>query len=339
MPGELEKAVDKDPITKGCVDEIIAHGKNRKKWLVFTAGVDHCTHVMEEIKSRGISCEMVVGTTPDIERASIISRYKRGEIKCLVCVAIFTTGFNCPAIDMLVLMRPMKSPVLYVQCGGRGMRTSTDKENCLVLDFGDVISTLGPIDTIDARILNKKKGEGEAPVKVCPKCKAVNFAGVRICSDCGFEFPFDEGTKLNTKASDEAILSSQQKPVRHAVISTQYSRHKGKDGKKDTLRAKYITYTGDYAQFVCIEHIGFAREKACQWHRQRLPDVKMPNTIDEALKLKYPTASEILTRKNGKYFEVVDVKFNKDELEEILPPLPSSEVMNNYLAECEEIAF
>lgn len=333
--GELEKAIDKDPITKGCVDEIIAHGKNRNKWLVFTAGVEHCLHVMEEIKSRGISCEMVVGTTPPMERASIITRYKCGEIKCLVCVAIFTTGFNCPEIDMLALMRPMKSPVLYVQCGGRGMRTSPGKENCLVLDFGDIISTLGPIDTIDARILNKKKGDGEAPVKICPKCEAVNFAGVRVCSDCGFEFPFDERTKLNTEASGEAILSSQQKPVRHAVISTQYSRHKGKDGKKDTLRVKYVTYTGDYAQFVCIEHTGFAREKSCQWHRQRLPNIKMPNTIDDALKLKYPSASDIFTKKNGKYYEVVEVKFNKDELEEILPPLTDF----NSLAEFEDIGI
>ncbi len=238
---QLQEAVDKDEITKACVDEIIEHGKTRRKWLIFTAGVEHCQHVTDELKSRGVNCEMVVGTTPTKERNSIVNRFKNGDIQALICVACFTTGFNNPEIDMLVFMRPTKSPVLYVQMCGRAMRVFHDKINSLVLDFGGVIANLGPVDTIDARILSKSKNPGDAPIKTCPKCHAVCFAGVRECQDCGFPFPFDDTVKLQATASDAAILSSQQKPLWHKVIATQYSKHKSKTGKADSFRVKYIT--------------------------------------------------------------------------------------------------
>ncbi len=337
ITSQLSKAVDKEEITKACVDEIIERGNDRKKWIVFTVDIEHCTHVRDEIRARGIKCEMVTGKTPTGERDDIFSSYEDGDLQCLVNVAVATTGYNNPKIDMIVWMRPMKSAVLYVQTGGRGMRIHASKSDCLALDFGGVIEELGPIDTIDARIVQKGTGVGEAPIKNCPQCKATVFAGVKICPDCEFQFPFEK-KELKTAASNAAILSIQaEKPFWNKVISTQHSRHKGKNGKKDTLRAKYITYTGDYSQFVCIEHIGFAREKACVWHRVRLPNVPMPSTIDEALGLKYPNVSEVLIQKNGKYFEILAVKLSEDAQDESQPPemLASS----NVLMDCEDIPF
>ncbi len=336
IESQLQKAVDKDDITKACVTELIQYGQDRKKWIVFTSGVEHCRHVTDEIKSRGISCEMITGTTPSLERNSIFQRYKSGEIKCLVNVGVATTGTNIPDIDMLVLMRPTKSPVLYVQIMGRACRVAPNKLNALIIDFTSTISELGPVDTIDARILSKSKNPGDAPVKICPKCHAVCFAGSRECQDCGFPFPFDDIIKLQSKASDAAILSSQQKPLWHKVIATQYSRHKGKNGKADTFRAKYTTYTGDYNEFLGFESLGGVRQHACTWHRKRLPNLTNPYTIDQALKMPYPQADEILVQLQGKYGTVIDIKFKEDGLAEILPPLPTE---NNILAEMEDIPF
>lgn len=338
ITSQLSKAVDKEEITKACVDEIVERGKNRKKWIVFTVDIEHCTHVRDEIRDRGIKCEMVTGKTPTGERDDIFESYEDGDLQCLVNVAVATTGYNNPKIDMIVFMRPMKSPVLYVQCGGRAMRTHPSKEDSLCLDFGGVIDELGPIDTVDARIVNKSSGTGEPPIKSCPQCMAVCFAGVSICQECGFQFPFEK-KELKHTASNSAILSSQEvkeKPFWNKVISTQYSRHKGKGGKKDTLRAKYITFTGDYSQYVCVEHAGFAREKACQWHKTRLPNTPIPNSIDEALSLPYPNASEILVQKNGKYFEILATKFDEPD-EEYIPP--SAIQSGDILADCEEIPF
>lgn len=112
---QLEKAVDKHEITRACVDEILQHSEGRNKWLGFTAGVEHCEHVRDEIRSRGIACEMLTGETETGERNRIIAWHKEKsrEPRCLVNVSVLTTGYDNPAIDLVFFMRPTRSPVLY----------------------------------------------------------------------------------------------------------------------------------------------------------------------------------------------------------------------------------
>lgn len=307
IESQLQNAVDKDIITKACVDEILEHGKDRKKWIVYTAGIDHCTHVMEEIRSRGISCDMVVGDTPTAQRKKIVDAHKKGDLTCLVNVACFTTGYNNPAIDLMAFMRPTRSPVLYLQMGGRGMRTSPGKTDCCLLDFGDVISELGPIDLVDAhRVTGANKGEGDAPVKLCPQCNAVCFAGVRECQDCNYRFP-ETPLALKKTASTAAAMSNQIEPEWYDVVSILYKLHQ-KEGKTPSMCVTYNTLCGPFREWVCFEHTGFAREKAAKWHKYR-SDEPVPSKITDALALSYPVPKRILTRKSGKFFEILAVDF------------------------------
>lgn len=308
IESQLQAAVDKDPITKACVDEMIEHGIDRKKWIVFTSGVKHCEHVRDEIRSRGISCEMVTGKTPTSERNAIFKAFKSGDLRALCNVGVATTGYNNPAIDLIALMRPTRSPVLYVQMMGRALRVCEGKENSIVLDFGGVIDNLGPVDTVDARIVNKKAGlgDGEAPIKVCPACHGVYFAGVKHCQDCGHEFISEGGSKIETTASDAAVLSTQIVPIWHEVLTTKYLRHT--KNMRDSMKVMYITPNGKFYDFIFFEHTGFPREKAAAWHRARL-DTPCPNTVGEALETSYPVPARIRTRKDGKYDRVVGVEF------------------------------
>ena len=303
IESQLQAAIDKDFITKACVDEIISHGEMRRKWLVFTAGVEHCQHVMEEIKSRGVSCEMVTGETPTVQRNKIVKDFKSGDLRCLVNVGVFTTGFNNPAIDLMAFMRPTKSPVLYVQTAGRGMRTAPDKTDCLLLDFGGVISELGPVDLVDAhKAHGDGTGTGDAPVKLCPKCSAVCFAGVLECQDCGYQFP-DTGLDLGKTASTMAVMSNQVEPEWHKVVSILYKLHE-KEGKTPSMCVTYNTLDGPFREWICYQHTGFAREKAARWHRVR-SGTDAPKTITDALRLKYREPTGILTRQAGKFFEII----------------------------------
>ena len=306
IESQLQEAVDKDHITKSCVDEIIKYGFERKCWLIFTSGVDHCLHVRDEIRSRGISCEMITGKTPKQERDQTISDYKSGKIRCLVNVAVLTTGFNNPMIDLMAFMRPTRSPVLYVQVCGRGMRTSTGKENCMVLDFGGVIDTLGPVDTIDARQASSRSGDGDAPIKVCPKCESVCFAGSKECHDCGYIFTPPE-VEIEPEPAKSSILSDEYKPLTFGVKGVTYKKHT--KNNKNSMQVTYHTLNGFFSEWICFEHFGFPREKAINWHRRRLPDERVPINVDEALKLKYPDPVEIQARKNGKYYEVIGYSF------------------------------
>lgn len=305
IESQLQAAVDKDYITKQCVNEIIEHGQDRKKWLVFTAGVEHCQHVRDEIRSRGISCEMVIGDTPTGERNEIVKRYKDGDLRCLVNVGVFTTGFNNPAIDLMAFMRPTRSPVLYVQMGGRGMRTSPGKINCCLLDFGGVIKELGPIDLVDARRVKGGEGCGDAPVKLCP-CGAVCFASARECQDCGYQFPKNE-LDLSKKPSNAAIMSNQIEPEWHNVLSISYREH-AKEGKTPSMCVTYNTLDGPFREWICYQHTGFAREKAAKWHRARSVE-DVPQKVQNALRLKFKEPKRILTRQSGKFFEIIGYDF------------------------------
>ncbi len=303
IESQLQTAVDKDPITKACVDEIIENGRDRNKWLVFTAGIEHCRHVRDEIRSRGVSCEML--THKDKNEAQVYAAFERGDFKCLVNVSKVTTGVDIPAIDLMAFMRPMRSPVLYVQMAGRGMRIHSGKLDCLLLDFGGVIAELGPVDLVDAVRVAGKRGKGEAPVKLCPNCNAVCFAGVSECPDCGYQFP-DTGQDLRQTASTMAVMSNQVEPEWYDVISVQYKSHTAAGKTTPTLCVTYGTLSGQFRDWICYEHIGSAtlREKAARWHKQR-SDAPLPKKVSEALKLEFREPKRIQTRQLGKHHEVI----------------------------------
>jgi hypothetical protein len=77
----------------------------------------------------------VVGATPVDERRRAPQRLLDGDLCALVTVDLYNEGIDLPMVDMLLLLRPTQSPVLFQQQIGRGLRLSPGKESCLVLDF------------------------------------------------------------------------------------------------------------------------------------------------------------------------------------------------------------
>ena len=319
--GQLEKAIDTGEITKNCTAEIIHHAEqtNRKKWLIFTAGLAHCEHVRDEIRGCGVSCEMVTGETPKEERDRIIQDYKDGKITCLVNVAVLTTGFNAPDIDLIVFMRPTKSPVLYIQCLGRGMRTAPNKEDCLVLDFGGVIDELGAIDQINIRKLykEKEKGKGEAVTKTCPDCETVCYAAQRYCFECGHDFGV---ANIQEGASSNRSLISEPEPPRelHVMSMKRHKHYKGNDeNNTPSMCVTYTTMVGTIKEYICFDHEGYARQKAVEWHMNILPDFEPPRCVDDALDFDYPQPEKIIAYKEGKYWRVKELILPDEEIEDV----------------------
>jgi DNA repair protein RadD len=303
---DLQGAADKEHITRACVAEIISHSIGRKRWLVFTAGKKHCAHVCEELRLHGVDARVVTDDTPKGERDAIVAwhKAKTDDVRCIVNVAVFTTGFDSPATDLIALVTSTRSPVLYVQIMGRGMRIADGKEDCVVLDFGGVIDTLGPIDQI--RLPKQCKGDNEraAPSKNCPECGEENHAAARVCIACDYEFPAPE-TKIESEASGAAILSTQLRIESHPVSHMTLYRHQ-KEGKMDTLRVEYLSgLTKVFKKWMGVEHSGRARSEFVMWWTLH-GGGKPPMSIDEALsrkaELKKPIA--VMTRKIGKYYEV-----------------------------------
>ncbi|NEX45484.1 DEAD/DEAH box helicase [Pseudotabrizicola algicola] len=304
---DLAAAVDKEAITRAAVTEIIAHGRERKSWLVFCSGVEHARHVAEEFGRQGITCRTIFGDTPKDERDAIITAFKLGEIRALASMGVLTTGFNAPAVDLIALLRPTKSAGLYVQMVGRGTRLAPGKENCLVLDFAGNVRRHGPIDLVRPRRPGEAGG-GEAPTKVCPECDSIIALSATECPDCGHVFPARE-VKIAPTAATLPVLSPkvQWLPV-HGVS---YSRH-DKLGGLPSLKVTYSCGLKSYSEWVCIEHQGYARQKAAEWWRKRAPECPVPLTVDQAIAeaARLARPSEISVRPSGRYVEVSRHRFD-----------------------------
>ena len=335
VAGELEKKINTVELNDACVKELIEKGVNRRKWLVFTAGVQHAHDVAEEIQKAGVPVGVVTGDTPPEERSALIEQFRTGELRCIVNVAVLTTGFNVPDIDLLCFMRPTRSPVLYIQTTGRGVRpvyadgydlltkegrlaaiAASPKEDCLILDFGGVVKTLGPIDQVSIRKTyngeKEREGEGEAVMKICPACGAECAGAQRYCYSCSYCF-----IELSDKAGEDAVVSVDIEPQWVKVLGMMTSRHE-KEGKIPSMKVTYSTMQGAYREWICFEHKGFARQKAEAWHNMTAYRLPVPDTVDKALEIEYKQPSRIKVKKEGKYWRILDYEWKTDEqLEEL----------------------
>jgi DNA repair protein RadD len=280
---ELAKVTDTEALVDATCDEIVELAKERKRWLVFAVTIEHAEHVRDALRRRGVTAEMVSSKTPKAERAALISSFRAGRIRCLVNVAVLTTGFDVPAVDFIALLRATKSPVLYVQIAGRGMRIVDGKADCLWADFTDTTVNMGPVDAVKGRLPSGNR-KGEAPTKLCPECGSQNPAAAPVCVDCGFQFPEPERIKHGTKASAAAVLSSQRDNFSVVpVTNVQYRLHQ-KEGSPPSLRVEY--YAGIIRQatdWCCIGHVGFARKKAERWWIERSKIDAIPSNAEEAI--------------------------------------------------------
>jgi superfamily II DNA or RNA helicase len=109
-------------------------------------------------------------------------------------VGLFTTGFDEPSTECIILYRATKSVPLYLQMCGRGSRTSAGKDGFLILDFGNNVLTHGFWDDPREWTLKKqeKKASGVAPVKLCKDCGALIPSVARACVFCGCVIPKTE---------------------------------------------------------------------------------------------------------------------------------------------------
>jgi DNA repair protein RadD len=312
VAAELEAAAD--AITDAAIDEVVLQGADRKTWLLFCSGRDHAFSVRDAIRARGFSCETILADTPRDERTRVLDDLRSGRLRAVTNVSTLTTGVDVPCIDLIATLRASKSASLYVQMGGRGMRLSPGKTDCLFLDFSNLIAEHGPIDQAKPKPKRKSEKPGEAPTKTCPECESTNPISARECRDCGYEFPLPDGPNIEQTASSLAILSSQMAPAAAEwvdITGVTYARHRGRDGKPDSLRVDYWAGMVNHSEWICLAHPGYARDKAYQWWRQRDPSGKVPQTIDEALTLApaLPKPASIQVRPDGKYTCVVAARF------------------------------
>jgi superfamily II DNA or RNA helicase len=128
---DLAKAIGQE--LEKAVDQIVRNIADRNKVLAFTPTIDEARIVAQLCTERGVAAEYVSGGCSDREEK--ITRFKDDGTKLLANCMVLTEGFDCPAIDTIVLLRPTQSRALLCQQVGRVTRLWPGKEFGLILDF------------------------------------------------------------------------------------------------------------------------------------------------------------------------------------------------------------
>lgn len=120
------------PYMEQIAAEIGEHCRDRKT-LVFVPLIATAERFAAVLSARGFRAAWVSGDHPD--RAGVLQRYAAGEYDVLVNSMLLTEGYDDPATDCIVCLRPTKSRPLYAQIVGRGTRIHPGKQDLLLLDF------------------------------------------------------------------------------------------------------------------------------------------------------------------------------------------------------------
>jgi DNA repair protein RadD len=319
---QMERAFNRLDIVESAIEEMCTLGRDRKKWMIFASGVAHAETIASVLRRVGLTCGVVIGDTPPLERSAILSAFKRGELQALVGCEVLTTGFDEPGIELVAVMRATKSTALWVQVAGRGCRIAPEKENCLILDYGGNALRHGPIDTIELSYRkNPLNGEttvavNTVPSKECPECRAILPINAAGCDNCGTMFPNVFRINHEAEASSAPVISEEQPKHIVDVVAVKYHKHQKKEKPLPTMRADYAmsiiddTPVKKVSEWVCFEHSGFARDNSVKWWLDRCVEhTAPPRTIDEALtrlgEIRNPKKIEI--QKDGKWWRVLRV--------------------------------
>lgn len=164
-------------VTQGIIEQVkaLAYAEpNREGVMIFAASVNHAKEIAGYLNAEDTA--LITGDTPHLERNALISRFKARELTFLVNVAVLTTGFDAPHVDMIAILRPTESVSLYQQIVGRGLRLSEGKTDCLVIDYAG-----NGFDLFYPEVGMAKPSSDSVPVMVhCPKCEFANtFWGLK----------------------------------------------------------------------------------------------------------------------------------------------------------------
>ena len=291
---DLAAAMDKPKLTADVVSTWLKLGEGRQT-LCFAVNRAHARSLERDFRNAGVPCGYVDGMTERHERDAIRRSFETGEIKVVVNVGVLTTGVDWD-VRCIILARPTKSEMLYVQIIGRGLRTASGKVDCLILDHSDTTLNMGFVsdihhDRLDdgapKKSVSAKQNERPAPLpKECSACSRLKPVGVHACPSCGFapvktqDVETVDGDLL--QVGGKQIKATMEEKQRWYSMLLGYARSHGKNEgsafhqfKKrfgvepaSTIRKIAIEPNSEVLGFIRHQNIAYAKGQAKNRERQ-----------------------------------------------------------------------
>lgn len=197
VKSDIATAMDKPSITGDAVAHYtkLAAGKRA---LVFCVSLEHAEHTADAFRAAGYRAERIDGGMDRNARRALVARFQRGDIQVMTSCDLVSEGFDLPAIEVAILLRPTASLGLYLQQVGRALRNFPGKEYALILDHAGNAGVHGlPDDEREWSLgdddAKRKAGKRKVVTSVhtCGKCYAASKPGTLVCPHCQWVFPIE----------------------------------------------------------------------------------------------------------------------------------------------------
>lgn len=181
---ELEQVTVQEQLVENIVTDWLAKTNGRLATVFFASSVAQANLFEQQLRQCGFSFPLITAQTAKADRALWLKQFDNGELNGLINVVTLTTGWDSPRMACIVLARPTRSPSLFLQIVGRGLRLHPTKTETLLLDYGGNLERFGTIDRV------RPAGEPVDPrqqlqkTSACPCCDTIVSVYQLQCPHC-----------------------------------------------------------------------------------------------------------------------------------------------------------
>ena len=229
---EAEEIVDTPRITGDAVTHYVRFC-NRQRAVAFCISVAHAQHVADIFNSCGIPAASIDGTLDPEVRKQRVEDLTAGKILVLTSCELISEGFDLPAVNAAILLRPTHSLSMHLQQVGRALRPYPGKTNAIILDHvGNCLRHGLAEQERDWDLSGREKRLKKSSLvetKQCSKCFAI-FAGT-VCPQCGSQ------REIATREIEEVDGELQRLSIEDISKKREERREEGKCKTLDDFRA------------------------------------------------------------------------------------------------------
>jgi len=95
---------------------------NNESTIVFACSVDHVIALVALCRAEELGVDFIIGEVSTSKRLEIMERFKNKDLKVIINHDMLSTGIDLPAVNKLIITRPIGSSILYSQIIGRALR-------------------------------------------------------------------------------------------------------------------------------------------------------------------------------------------------------------------------
>lgn len=111
----------------------------RLRSLIFCSQIEEAQILSQKFNERGFNTIALSGKDSQETRTNAIHKLEQNErskgLDYIFTVDIMNEGIDIPAINQIIMLRPTKSAIIFVQQLGRGIRKYPQKDYVVILDF------------------------------------------------------------------------------------------------------------------------------------------------------------------------------------------------------------